>query len=142
MEFFRYSNDDKKKTLIALLAQAKQSDDVNHANESRFITDVGYSLGLSDEEISDIEQGKYDFETTLPKNEEERMMFFMHVIHLIKIDHKIVPKEEALLKDIGLKLGINPMLIDDLVKAYRYEVATGYKLTAEKMTEIIRKYLN
>ncbi len=142
MDFFLYSDENKKKTLIALLAEVKKSDHRNHTNELRFIEDVAHSMGLSEEDVLDIRRGDHHFDVMLPKHEEERMMFFMHVLHLIKIDNHIAPQEETLAKDIGLRLGINPLLVLELLQAYKNEIATGEKLTVDRMTRTIRKYLN
>jgi len=142
MDFFLYSDENKKKTLIALLVQLNQSDHRNHTNEIKFIEAVGSKMGLSSDEIYDIRLGNHDFEINMPKQEDERMLFFMHLIHLIKIDNEIAPQEEFLIKDIGLKLGINTMLISELVDAYKKEIDSGQKLSADRMKETIRKYLN
>ena len=142
MEYFQYSGDSKKKTLIALLVHANQADHRNHSNEIRFIESIGASLGLTQDEIYDIRQGNHDFIIDIPKSEEERMMFFMHVMHLIKVDGDIAKQEEELAKELAFRLGINPLLIQELLDAYHKEIQTGTGLSSQDMTEMIRKYLN
>ncbi|MFT7611458.1 MAG: hypothetical protein ACI9J3_000403 [Parvicellaceae bacterium] len=54
MDFFLYSDENKKKTLIALLVQLNQSDHRNHSNELKFIEEVGAKMGLISDETYDI----------------------------------------------------------------------------------------
>ena len=142
MDYFLYSDENKKKTLIALLVYLNKSDNRNHSNELKFIEEVAGHMGLGEEDVYDIRQGKQDFEFTLPKMEDERMMFFMHVIHLMRIDNVIAPEEEHVAHEIGLRLGISSMLVSDLIRDYRHEIATGQKISASHVEGTIKKYLN
>jgi hypothetical protein len=116
-----------------------QADGDENIKELAFIKEIGHRLGLNDENILEIKENKA-FELNLPRNEQERLYMFFHALQLVEIDKKILSEEIDLLKKIGFKLSLNPLLVSDLVNLYINHL--GKEIDANSLSAIITKYLN
>jgi len=128
-----------KASLIYLLIKMSQADGDENIKELAFIKEIGHRLGLNDENILEIKENKA-FELNLPRNEQERLYMFFHALQLVEIDKKILSEEIDLLKKTGLKLGLNPLLVSDLINLYINHL--GKEIDANKLSALITKYLN
>ena len=142
MSIYESFNENQTKTLLALLIHASKIDHTNHFNEIQFIKAIAKELKVTDEVLVDLRNKSEDFVFELPEDENERTLMFVHVIHLIRIDGKISHSEVNLAHQIGLLLGLNPLLIKDLIDSYQHEINTGDKLTDNELSKLIKKYLN
>lgn len=139
---YTYSDPLYRKSFIALLIHTAKADNENHVNEIRFIREVAIGLGLTEEDVIDIRSDLSSFLDRLPTIEEDRMMLFMHCMHLIKIDNEITEEEKNTIRNISLRLGINLQLTEEMLYLFEQEIKTGTILSSEDVVGLIRKYLN
>lgn len=142
MSIYNSLNENQKRTLLALLIHASKIDKTNHFNEMTFIESISKQLNISDKTLLNIRNKTDSFIFDLPTQEDDRMIMYMHFIHLIRIDGEISSSEVKLASQIGLLLGMNPLLIKDLLDNYQNEINTGYKLRDKELSLLIKKYLN
>jgi hypothetical protein len=128
-----------KYSLIALLFKTAQVDNNEHVNELAFIKDVANKFSISNQQLIEIKHAK-NLSLTLPKTENDRIYFFFHCLQLIELDKKITTNEIDFIKKIGFKLGINPLLTNDLIALYINHM--GKSINPKVVEEIIKKYLN
>lgn len=128
-----------KYSLIALLFKTAQVDNDEHVNELAFIKDVANKFSISNQQLIEIKHAK-NLVLTLPKSENDRIYFFFHCLQLVELDKKITTSEIDFIKKIGFKLGINPLLTNDLIALYINHM--GKSINPETVEGIIKKYLN
>jgi len=139
MDYSQLSDEDKKRTFISMLIQIAKSDELHETAELRFIQDFARKLGLTEDDVYNIRNQYDQFSFSLPENENERMIIFFHLIQLMKIDYEIHPSEKETCKELGFKLGLNSLLIEDLIKV----ITQMDEDTPENIIpETIKKYLN
>lgn len=130
--------EEEKKSLIYLLNELAEVDGSADKMELKFIDDVARQLHLTTEDVSEIKSPQ--FKLHLPKNENERILFFFHALQLVELDRKILSSELSLLKKLGFKLGLNPLLVDDLLKMFLSNLSRP--IPPDKIPRILKKYLN
>ncbi|MFP5470399.1 MAG: TerB family tellurite resistance protein [Bacteroidia bacterium] len=128
-----------KASLIYLLIKMAEADNEIHYKELAFIREIAHRIGLSDADIDNIKKHK-NFELDIPSNEQERVYMFFHALQLVEIDRKILEDEIELLKKIGFRMGINPLLVNDLVTIYVNNL--GKEISVDELSQTIAKYLN
>jgi hypothetical protein len=129
----------QKASLIFLLIKTAQADNEEQQIEWLFIEEVANKLQLSNVQLIEIKQEK-NLQLSIPKTENDRIYFFFHCLQLVELDKKITSSEIDLLKKIGFKLGLNPMLVNDLVALYINHL--GKQINPLLVEQIIKKYLN
>lgn len=137
-----YSDPLSKRAFVALLIHTAKADGENHINELRFIKEIAQRIGITEEEIIDIRSDLPHFLQHLPLREKDRMLLFMHCLHLIKVDNEICESEKRTIRNIALRLGIHLQLTEELLYLFEQEIKTGTILSSEDMVMLIRKYLN
>lgn len=133
------NNNNYKASLIYILYKIAQADNDEHIHETAFIQEVAHKLGFSNKELIEIKSND-EFEVSIPKNEHDRIYFFFHALQLVEIDNKILKQEVELLKQIGFKLGINPLLVIDLVNLYISKITQTPN--SQDVSDILKKYMN
>jgi uncharacterized tellurite resistance protein B-like protein len=128
-----------KYSLIALLFKTAQVDNDEHVNELAFIKDVANKFSISNQQLIEIKHAK-NLVLTLPKSENDRIYFFFHCLQLVELDKKITTSEIDFIKRIGFKLGVNPLLTNDLIMLYVNHM--GKSINPATVEGIIKKYLN
>jgi uncharacterized tellurite resistance protein B-like protein len=128
-----------KYSLIALLFKTAQVDNDEHVNELAFIKDVANKFSISNQQLIEIKHAK-NLVLTLPKSENDRIYFFFHCLQLVELDKKITTSEIDFIKKIGFKLGVNPLLTNDLIMLYVNHM--GKSISPANVEGIIKKYLN
>jgi len=133
-------NAEKNRSIIALLVDMARSDSFSAPIEFKYIFGIAEQLGISRLEVEDIRNNPTDFPFNPPATEQERMTILYYLLFTMRVDGEIDPSEENYLHDIGLRLGLNPALTEDLIrvmKSYANE-----SIPPEVMLEQIKKYLN
>ena len=129
-----------KKSHIHLLLQLARADDRMHINEDKFMRQVAKRIGLSDIEFDEVKFYPERFEFTIPKTEKERFRCFVDLLNLMKVDEDIAKEEIDFVKRIGLILGINIPLTEDLIALM--EKFIGIEVPYDVIEEAAKKYNN
>ena len=116
-----------------------ESDGEEHPLEEMFIQDVGKRLGLTLDEIAQL-NGVPDIAFSLPESEKEKMELFYESFFLMKMDSSISTKEEETLHQIGGLLRINPMMVQDFINIGHQYIKSP--IPENVLLNILKKYLN
>lgn len=126
----------EKYTLIFLLKQVAKADGEESLNERKFIANTIEKLNLNDGEIVESKNFKPEF----PKSENDRIFFFFHALQMVEMDSKIIEPEIEILKRAGFKLGLNPLLVNDLIQLHINHL--GEFIPRDKIPFLLKKYMN
>lgn len=129
-----------KETYVAILLMLAEADDREHVHEIRFINHVAIRLGLTKQDVKRIDQHPEELHFVLPKTEQTRMNLLYHLLFLMKIDGKVGEKEIKLCHEIGLRLGFNYKMVDELILVMDQHV--GKTIPQNLLLDIIKKYMN
>lgn len=133
-------NKNVKKSHLHLLLELARADKRMHINEDKFMRKVADRIGLTDEEFDEVKFYPDRFQFTLPTTEAERFKCFIDLLNLMKVDDDIDRAEIDFVKRIGLIMGINVSLTEDLIEIM--EKYIGLDVPEEIITEATQKYLN
>ena len=134
------SQKDHQKSILSLLIEVAKADRLITGNENKFLAEVAHRKGLSVEDAHEVIQHPDRFPFTPPADEKDRMEIFYYILFLMRTDGVIAIEEERIVHKLGLKLGFNEQLSQDLIdvmKTYLNE-----SVPPELMLEKIKKYLN
>lgn len=129
-----------KKSIVALLLRLQEADTEKHIREFAYIHKVAAHLGLSAEEVVDIERNLSSYPLKPPADEKERMTILYYLLFLMDIDGKVSREEEDLVKEFGLRLGFRMGLTTELINEIKRHATT--RIPPNTLIEHIRKYLN
>jgi len=131
---------DRNKAIVALLVEMARSDAFSAPIEDQYILNISLALGVDRRIVEDIQQhpDKYSFDP--PPTEQERMTILYYLLFTMRVDGEIKQNEENYLHDIGLRLGVNPALTEDLIRVMKSYVDQDIPPIA--MLDQIKKYLN
>jgi len=129
----------KKENIIAIMISMSMVDGNVHENEMLYILKLGFSMGLGEDEITNISMNK---KTTpfIPSSEHDRMTILYYLIFLIKVDGEISKEEKDMMHHFGLKLGFNHLMVANIISVVQANM--GRKLPSDAILKEVRKYLN
>ncbi|MGI9543536.1 MAG: hypothetical protein ACR2MX_09770 [Cyclobacteriaceae bacterium] len=134
------TEEDLKRSHIAVLLMLAEADDRDHLNEDRFINYVASKLGLSESDVVEIDRHPENWVFEFPKSEKDRMNILYHMLFLMKIDGAVANEEKTLCHELGLRLGFNQMMVNELIIVMdRY---AGRTIPEDTLLNIIKKYMN
>ncbi|MGF1636652.1 MAG: TerB family tellurite resistance protein [Cyclobacteriaceae bacterium] len=108
--------------------------------EMNFINSVADRLGLDREDVQKIKTGSMAIDFSFPKQQHKVIDQFHRLILLMGIDKIIKNEEIQFCFDLGLKMGLNPAAVLEVIKkSYRNP---GYLVQKDEMDKIFKKYLN
>ncbi|MDF1696644.1 MAG: hypothetical protein P1U56_12460 [Saprospiraceae bacterium] len=129
----------KKENLLAIMVKMSKVDGEVHANEMMWILQLGFSLGMTEEEIRNITINDSD-SLLIPTSEQERMSILVYLVFVIKVDDEITEEEKETLHHFGLKLGFNHLMVANILRVV--EANLGKRLPPDAILTEVRKYLN
>ena len=120
------------------LIHLSKSDESIVKIEAVYIQKVAKKLGISDAEIAIIEFKGID--RALPKNEFQIIPLFHRLIILMMIDSKIHDDEIKFCSDLGIKMGLHPQAVGDIIELAK----TGHfeYMDPDRISAIFKKYYN
>ena len=133
-------NADKNRSIVALLVDMARSDLFSAPIEFQYIFGIAEQLGVSRLEVEDVRDNPKNFPFDPPPTEQERMTILYYLLFTMRVDGEIKPSEENYLHDISLKLGMNPLLTEDLIRVMKSYANESVPPSA--MLEQVKKYLN
>ena len=98
--------------LSGLIAMMLADGEVKES-EYDFLVRIADEMNVSQIDL-DMLIGK-DIEYHPPKSEFERIVQFYRLLLVMHIDKKVVKKEVDLVKDLAIKMGLNPLITDRLI---------------------------
>ncbi len=107
------SNKIEKLSLLTELINLARVDQPMHEMEHHFLLAIAQQLGISNEEFETLINQKVDF--TPPVNEFDRILQLQRLILLSNIDLKINEKEINLIKELSVKMGLNPLAVNEVL---------------------------
>lgn len=129
-----------KESYIAVLLMLAEADDLDHIYEEQFINHVAERLGLNEKDVRQIDQHPENLTFDFPKDEQGRMNLLYHLLFLMKIDGSVAPSEIKLCHEIGLRLGFNYQMVNELIQVMSEHL--GKTIPQDVLLNIIKKYLN
>lgn len=130
----------KNRSIVALLVDMAKSDSFSAPIEQQYISGIAEQLGISRLEVEDIFNDPKSYPFDPPPTEQERMTILYYLLFTMRVDGEIQTDEENYLHDIGLRLGMNPALTEDLIRVMK--LYAHKEIPPSAMLEQIKKYLN
>jgi hypothetical protein len=128
----------EKLSLLTVLIKLARCDHKVREQEYKFLLTIVQSLNVSKEDFDHLFEKYIEF--TPPESEFERIIQFHRLVLLMNIDKETSDVEVEFLKDIGMRLGLNPMATNQvLTKMYNYP---NKVIPAEKLIEIFKEQYN
>lgn len=103
----------EKLSLLTELINLARVDEPIQEIEHSFLLAIAQQLSISDEEFETLISQKVDF--TPPVNEFDRILQLQRLILLSNIDLKVNEKEINLIKELSVKMGLNPMAVNEIL---------------------------
>ena len=131
---------DQKQTHILTLLMLAEADDTDHENEVRFINHVAGRIGLSEEDVEEIDKHPERLTFSLPVSEQDRMTVLYDLLFLMKIDGGVVEEEVELVRELGKRLGFRIDMIEEFIQTMARYI--GQAVPSNELLDIIKKYMN
>jgi uncharacterized tellurite resistance protein B-like protein len=128
---------EKLSLLQDLIALSKADNNVSFM-ETQFINSVALSLGVSGVELQQLINNPVDYN---PQDREiDRIIQFYRLLLLMGVDTAHHEKEIAFCKNTGLKMGLNPIAINEVLK--RILASEKGMLPPQEIISIFQTYHN
>lgn len=131
---------DQKQTHILTLLMLAEADDFDHQNEVRFINHVAGRIGLSEQDVKDIDQHPERLTFSIPEDEQDRMTILYDLLFLMKIDGSVVQEEKDMVHRLGRLLGFRTDMVEEFIDIMSQYV--GQVVPQDALLNIIKKYMN
>lgn len=135
-----YSDAEKRKSHILNLVLLAQADGQWHENEKKFIADVAKRIGLTDQEHEDLLFSPESVQFVVAQSEEERITLLYDLLFMMKMDGGVSPQEEKMCMELGLRMGFNPMMVQEMINVMKSHLLQ--RIPDDSLINILRKYLN
>ena len=104
----------EKLSLLQDLIALSQADGDKSLKEESFILNIAVSLGITEEELRDLEINPIRFNPEV--GETKRIIQFYRLILLLGVDSKNTTEEISCCKQMALKMGLNPVAVDKTIE--------------------------
>lgn len=135
-----FDNSEKRKSHILNLVKLAQADGKWHENEKKFVASVAKRIGLTDEEHEDLIFYPDRIKFVPAISERERIIILYDLLFMMKMDGKVNQDEEMLCMELGLRLGFNPAMIDEMIQVMKDY--TGNQVPQDGLLDVLKKYMN
>ena len=128
----------EKLSLLSELIKLARCDDELREQEYTFLQTIAQSLEVSREDFDSLFDKYIKF--TPPDSEFERILQFHRLVLLMNVDQETSDKEIHFLKDMGIRIGLNPEATDRVLSTmndYPNKV-----IPPEKLIEIFKEQYN
>ena len=124
--------------MISELIELSKSDGYVSDQEIGFIHQIGNMMGLANEEILALFKTPVAFNP--PDEHFDRIVQFQRMVLLMNVDKETHVNEMNHLKMMGLKLGLNPSAVDEVLK--RMVDYPNNMIPPDDLLKIYRKHMN
>ena len=130
----------KKKTHLFMLLMLAEADNTEHPLERLYINKVAERLGMTTEDVEEIDRKPQDLTLIIPKRESARMEILYDLLFLMKFDQNVDQAEIDLVQELALALGFMPLMTQEMIELMKQHV--GQTVPKDSLLNIIRKYMN
>ena len=128
---------EKLSLLQDLIALSKADNNVSFM-ETQFISSIALGLGVSSDELKKIIESPIKYN---PQDREiDRIIQFYRLLLLMSVDTDHHEKEVEFCKNLGLKMGLNPIAINEVIK--RILASEKGMLPPQELISIFQTYHN
>ncbi len=129
---------DEKLSLLADLVKLANADNDFREEEQQFIYAIAMQMGVSPQDYTRIFNENINY--IPPKLEVERILQFQRLILVMSVDGNASPKEIQLVRQLGLRMGLNPMAVNTVLnEMHNYK---NNMLPPNRLIEIFKQYHN
>ena len=129
---------EEKKSIISELIQLSKVDGHVSENETGLIKQVGNMIGLQDFEMLDLFKHPVKFK---PETSHlDRIVQFQRLVLLANVDEKLTSEEIEHLKKMGLRLGLNPKAVTEVL--VRMKDYPNNVIPPNDLLDIYKKHMN
>lgn len=132
------SQHQRKLSHLSILFRAIRTDKEISDIELQYMLRIAHRLGLSSEDVDRVISEEIPFSP--PIHESNRLVLFHQLLILIYVDGKVENIELDFVKELGLKLGLNPYAVNEVLDVLRNNAEEG--IDPKKITNIFRSYNN
>ena len=128
---------EKLSLLQDLIALSKADNNVSFM-EAQFINSIALTMGISGAELQNLKDNPIKYN---PQNKEiDRITQFYRLLLLMGVDTDHHEKEVEFCKNLGLKMGLNPIAINEVIK--RILASEKGMLPPQELISIFQAYHN
>ncbi len=131
-------NYNQKLSLLHNLLTLTRADHVESKSEVDFIYEIGKKLNIHKKDIDGLMTKEVEFHP--PQEESQRIVLFYTFLLVMKIDGNLSPNEIRVCKEIGFKLGLNPIAVQNLLNQMISK--PGEKVPAVDVINFFKLYHN
>jgi len=129
---------EEKKSIISDLIELSKVDGHVSENEIGLIKQVGNMIGLQDAEILELFKNPVQFN---PETSHlDRIVQFQRLVLLANVDEKVASEEIEQLKKMGLRLGLNPKAVNEVL--IRMKDYPNNVIPPNDLLDIYKKHMN
>ncbi len=133
-----HDNSAEKLSLLAQLVQLARADEEVKEIEFNFLRSIAEQLNISMEEFRLVFEQYIAFEP--PAFEFDRIVQLHRLVLLMNIDQELDATELFLIKDLGIKLGLHPLAVEEILSVmHEYE---NKMLPPERLISIFQTFHN
>ncbi|MGK7397021.1 MAG: hypothetical protein ACNS62_20765 [Candidatus Cyclobacteriaceae bacterium M3_2C_046] len=122
------------------LIQLSRVDGYESSIEINFIESVAERLGVDDGDLQDLKNNRMQVIFSPPRYEYQIIPQFHRLVLLMGIDRMIFKEELNFCMDLGLKLGLNPSAVKEVLD--KMILYPNNIIPAEDLESIFKKYYN
>lgn len=128
----------ERNSLLSELIKMAKADNTIRDVEFQFLLSIASQMGVSKDDFKELFEQYIDFNP--PKMEFDRIVQFQRLILLMNVDLEIDIKELEYIKDLGIRMGLNPLATEEVLKIM-YEYPNKI-VPPEKLIGIFSTYHN
>ncbi len=129
---------DEKLSLLADLVKLANADNDFKEEEQQFIYAIAMQMGVSPQDYTRIFNENINYSP--PQLEVDRILQFQRLILVMSVDGNASPKEKQLVKQLGLKMGLNQMAVNTVLnEMHNYK---NNMIPPNRLIEIFKQYHN
>lgn len=130
----------KRKSHLFMLLMLAEVDNDNNPLESIFINKVAERLGMTSEDVHEIDKNPQDLTLIIPKTEQARMEILYDLLFLMKFDQNVDQSEIDLIHRLAFRMGFPPTMTQEMIEVMKQHI--GKIVPKNALLNIIRKYMN
>jgi len=128
----------EKLSLLADLVKLAKTDKNYREEERQFINAISIQMGVSPKDFTKIFNENIEF--TPPKLEIDRILQFQRLILVMSVDGSADEKEQKLIKELSVKMGLNPLAVQTVLsEMHNYP---NNMLPPNRLIEIFKSFHN
>ena len=128
----------EKYSLLTQLIKLARADGSVREEEYNFIVQLAWYIGVKRTEVDALFE-QY-IESDAPRLESDRIIQFHRLVLLAKVDHEIHEKELDFLRDVGMRMGLRPLAVEQVLR--EMEEGENGSMDPNRLIEIFQVYHN